>query len=103
MRDDGQHTEPTRRLAGRAWMRLRAVVLRSNPLCVVCQAAGRLRAATQVDHVRALFQGGTNDFDNLQGLCEPCHLDKSLAERGYRQRQAIGIDGYPLETDQNGL
>lgn len=33
-----------------------------------------------VDHVVALINGGTESFDNLQLLCEPCHKVKTTAD-----------------------
>lgn len=48
---------------------LRAEVLgRNEGLCAECLAA----PATEVDHI----SGGSNDPDNLRGLCHPCHEAK---------------------------
>jgi 5-methylcytosine-specific restriction protein A len=77
-------TTSTERTRGRAWMEIRKRVLRANPLCVHCTKAGRLAPATEVDHIKPLAQGGTDDGDNLQGLCEPCHKAKSAHEQGSR-------------------
>jgi 5-methylcytosine-specific restriction protein A len=58
---------------------LRWQCLRRDPLCVECRKAGRVEAATQVDHVipprgdPGLFW----DPDNVQGLCEKHHGEKS--------------------------
>ena len=35
----------------------------------------------EVDHIRALFQGGTNDESNLVALCPNCHRKKTVNER----------------------
>ena len=35
----------------------------------------------QVDHVLALFNGGSNDESNLVALCPNCHAKKTMAER----------------------
>ena len=29
-----------------------------------------------IDHITPLSSGGTNNEDNLQILCKPCHIDK---------------------------
>lgn len=33
-----------------------------------------------IDHIVPISQGGTNDDDNLQLLCAPCHTDKTKEE-----------------------
>jgi hypothetical protein len=35
--------------------------------------------ATEVDHIIEVARGGTNTIDNLQPLCKPCHLAKTVA------------------------
>jgi len=52
----------------------------SNPLCVECERLGRVTLATQRDHIKPLAEGGTDDDDNVQGLCVDCHEAKSKAE-----------------------
>ena len=39
----------------------------------------------QIDHIKALANGGTNDIENLQILCKPCHYVKTKdeAENGW--------------------
>ena len=69
------------RMRGRKWMALRERVLRREPRCAECLKAGRLRLAAQVDHIVALEDGGTDDEDNLQGLCLACHVEKTRRER----------------------
>lgn len=51
-----------------------------NPLCVMCQANGVVRAATQRDHIVPLAEGGTEDESNTQGLCVDCHRQKTAQE-----------------------
>lgn len=51
-----------------------------EPLCAECKKLGRVTLATQRDHVIPLAEGGPDDDTNEQGLCEPCHEAKSLAE-----------------------
>lgn len=64
-----------------AWDTLRRQILqRDCGLCVLCQAAGRVEAAHQVDHRIPVSEGGTDHPDNLQSLCIPCHKTKTAAE-----------------------
>lgn len=72
---------------GTLWQKLRASVLRREPLCRECQRFGRVTAAQEVDHIIEKADGGTDDPDNLQPLCVPCHRRKSNDER--RRRKAI--------------
>ena len=77
------------------WRDTRAGVLRSQPLCVLCQAEGRVTAATEVDHVVPLVERFDLAFvrTNLQPLCEPCHDAKSARERAARAAQRSGRPG----------
>jgi len=54
--------------------------LRDEPLCRHCKSAGLVRIATVVDHITPLDKGGTDDDDNVQSLCEPCHRIKTATE-----------------------
>lgn len=87
----------TERIRGRKLQQIRGAHLRAHPLCVMCQAKGRLTAATQLDHIKALVNGGTNDDSNYQGLCDDCHVEKTAADLGRRHRPTIGLDGWPVE------
>jgi 5-methylcytosine-specific restriction protein A len=71
---------PTR-LRGRDNQKRRVRLLNLHPLCVTCEAAGRTTAATVIDHVVPLSQGGADTDYNLQQLCAACHDAKSAAER----------------------
>lgn len=80
----------TKRITGRKLQRMRADLFTANPLCVECAAKGFTRLATQRDHIVALADGGRDDPENTQGLCDECHEGKSLAERLRAQRRARG-------------
>lgn len=81
------------------WRKARARFLRDNPLCVMCEAEGRVSAARVVDHIKphkgdmALFW----DEDNWQALCKRCHdSTKQALEKGGRAQRRIGVDGFPV-------
>lgn len=94
------------RIRGRKLQAIREAWLYDHPLCVMCQAKDPpvVTAATQLDHVIALANGGP-DFDqpggdaNKQGLCDPCHEIKTAQDLGYtlKPRRLIGLDGFPIE------
>lgn len=78
---------------GSAWEKLRSYVLhRDNGLCQPCKRAGRLTRASEVDHMVPKVQGGTDATDNLQAICEACHLAKSRGESG----SPIGAKRLPI-------
>lgn len=41
----------------------------------------RAKPGHQIDHILALALGGTDDNENLQVLCWPCHQEKSIDDR----------------------
>src|SRR5688500_1528324 len=89
---------PEQRGYGRKYRQQRAALLKREPLCRPCKAKGRVTAATQVDHIRSLAQGGAAyDPDNLQPICGPCHQDKCNADKGHRVKRRIQPDGWPEE------
>jgi 5-methylcytosine-specific restriction protein A len=66
---------------GRSWARIRTAFLSANPLCELCKRDGRLTPAVLVHHKRKLTDGGTNDWANLEALCQECH-SRLHAEQG---------------------
>lgn len=87
------------RITGRRLQRIRQRHFDSYPLCVECEKAGRVRLATELDHIVALVNGGL-DFDqdsgqNRQGLCFDCHEDKTRSDLGQRVKKRVGADGWP--------
>ena len=85
-----------KRMTGRAAVEYRAQYLRAHPLCETCEAAGRIAEAVELDHRKPLSQGGTHDWENLSGLCKPCHLDKTRRDLGQRERIGCDESGFPL-------
>ena len=95
-----------KRITGTTLQRIRKEFFRQNPLCVTClsKTPPRFRAATDLDHIKPLHQGGTDTPDNRQGLCHDCHVEKSKTERGhtYHPKITIGRDGFPVERGRGG-
>ena len=67
---------------GARWRAIRAAVLRDEPLCRACAAAGRTTPATDVDHIVARARGGTDERGNHQPLGHSCHSSKTAREDG---------------------
>lgn len=72
---------------------MRAKLFLANPLCVQCGLSGRAALATELDHIKPLVHGGTNDDENMQGLCKDCHAAKTAADLGYRERAQFDESG----------
>lgn len=73
---------------GRPWRRKRdRVMRRDGKLCQTCKREGRLTLATEVDHILAVSQGGTDDDANLEAICGPHHLEKTQAEAAQARRK----------------
>jgi 5-methylcytosine-specific restriction protein A len=63
---------------GRPWRRKRgAILLRDKYTCQVC---GQVTTALEVDHIVNRAQGGSDDDENLQAICIPCHKVKTASE-----------------------
>jgi 5-methylcytosine-specific restriction protein A len=66
-----------------AWQQKRERVLkRDHYLCQPCLQKSPViySAAYGVDHVIPVSEGGTDDEENLQSICSPCHLTKTQDE-----------------------
>jgi 5-methylcytosine-specific restriction protein A len=58
----------------------RRAVLTRDPYCVRCG-----EPATEADHIVEIADGGAHtDINNGQGLCHPCHQEKTNAARTAR-------------------
>lgn len=84
-RHERPRTTRQRRGYDKYWYRLRARILRKEPLCRHCEIAGRHTLATEVDHIVPLRAGGTHDDHNLQPLCKSCHSRKTATETNERR------------------
>jgi 5-methylcytosine-specific restriction enzyme A len=62
------------------WRKLRAQILREEPLCRECYRRGIITIATEVDHI----DGNRYNLsrENLQPLCKSCHSRKTAKEQG---------------------
>jgi len=64
----------------RQWRKRRLLFLNEHPCCIHCQKKGFYEPATEVDHIKPLHAGGSNEDNNLQPLCHSCHSSKTARE-----------------------
>jgi 5-methylcytosine-specific restriction protein A len=64
------------------WRRYRVAYLAAHPLCVLCERAGRVTAAEEIDHIipRSVKPYLFWEPTNHQGLCRVCHRAKTAQE-----------------------
>ena len=99
--DDKERGNRHQRGYGVQWERIRKqVLMRDGYLCQVCKRAGKPRAANEVDHITPKAKGGTDDLNNLQAICGPCHKRKTAQEKG-RGRETAGCDEQGTPLDKN--
>jgi 5-methylcytosine-specific restriction protein A len=85
-RENANRPSPSAQGYDARWRQIRLIHLRTHPLCVACSRQGLTVAATEVDHILPLAQGGTHAADNLQSLCKSCHSRKTATESlGWRK------------------
>lgn len=68
---------------GRPWRRLREQILERDGYLCQCQACEKRSVpliAHEVDHIKPIAQGGTDDPKNLQAINRDCHKAKTRAE-----------------------
>lgn len=87
----------SKRMRGAKLQCRRRYFFAEHPLCVRCEAQGKVTEAAQLDHIDPLIKGGKDDTSNLQALCVSCHKIKTAEDFGHRKRRKIGIDGFPIE------
>ena len=69
---------------GYRWKKFRESFLSKNPLCVICQAEGKVVVATVLDHIIP-HRGNQEVFwrkGNHQPLCSSHHSQKTALEEG---------------------
>lgn len=61
--------------SSRAWLSVRELKLRQQPLCEQCERAGRTTLAVHVHHMRPrkTHPELALNIGNLESLCIPCH------------------------------
>lgn len=79
-----------RRITGRRLQRERKRLFDEQPLCVICQARGIIRMATQRDHIVPVAEGGPDARENTQALCAECNAVKGQAEAARGRARAGG-------------
>jgi 5-methylcytosine-specific restriction endonuclease McrA len=85
-----------KRIRGRRLQAIRAAHFAREPLCIHCFKQGRTRLATELDHIKALCNGGKDVPENRQGLCQPCHDAKTMQDLGISHKQAFDAMGEPM-------
>lgn len=92
------------RLRGRALQRQRKRVwLRDQGVCARCGLVTTFPSGFEMDHKVALANEGTNDDANMQILHHECHEEKTNEDLGYKPKVAIGLDGFPIESEPGSM
>ncbi|RUP35021.1 MAG: HNH endonuclease [Mycolicibacterium sp.] len=73
-------TPSSARTSTREWKAQRAKALQRDGHWCTIRGPRCTVYATQVDHVKPVHLGGTDELTNLASVCEPCHQDKSQRE-----------------------
>lgn len=76
---DDRRGNSTERGYDRRWRKRRAMFLRAHPLCAQCLEENRVTTATDVHHVIARRNGGSDDDGNLMSLCKSHHSQITAA------------------------
>jgi hypothetical protein len=66
-----------------------AVKRRDGNRCVICSSRRKL----EVDHRRALMNGGDNSISNLATLCDDCHTIKTRMDTSLRRKREKSCRG----------
>lgn len=61
----------------------RFIKRRDGHRCVICGSTHKL----EVDHIRALMNGGSNSTSNLATLCDDCHTAKTRLDSSLRRKR----------------
>jgi 5-methylcytosine-specific restriction endonuclease McrA len=91
------------RITGRKLQALRLRIWSGHPYCARCKSLTAHPDGYELDHAIALTNSGTNDDDNLQVLCHPCHEVKTNEDLGHKPKVEIGADGWPVDKAASKL
>jgi 5-methylcytosine-specific restriction protein A len=69
--------------------------------CYQCRSCAIAVRTGEVDHIKSLEQGGSNDDDNLQLLCHQCHYEKTCRDNGFKKKTGATVDGLPISVDHH--
>ena len=80
---DSRRGSSTQRGYDYRWQKTRKGYLAKHPLCVHCQASGRVVAATEIDHIIPIQIDSNRKYDreNWQSLCKSCHSVKTAKDK----------------------
>ncbi len=67
----------TKRRSGLSLRKRWAVLERDNKKCVVCGASAGDGVELEVDHIKPVSKGGSDELENLQTLCFDCNRGKA--------------------------
>lgn len=74
---------------GRISKRVRAWVLARQPQCQLAYEGICTGQSTDVDHIQAVSDGGSDHHTNLRGVCHPCHLHHSAKHARAKQLRKV--------------
>jgi 5-methylcytosine-specific restriction protein A len=85
------------------WNIARTAYLRKHPLCVRCRQAGRISAASVVNHIKP-HKGDMKlfwDSSNWESVCKTCH--DSAIQKQERTGIVVGssLDGRPIDPNHH--
>ncbi len=83
--DDDRRGSSTERGYDQTWRRVRAAHLSRHPLCVLCQAEGRLTPATVVDHIISINERPDLRLDssNHRAMCKRHHDQRTGRDQAW--------------------
>lgn len=82
--------------SGSAWAKIRTRIRKRDEYqCKNCRIAVRVG---EVDHIKPVEQGGTDDDSNLQLLCHTCHYEKTCEDNGFKIKTGSNVDGTPTSA-----
>ena len=81
------------RLRGRKLQAARLRIWSADPHCARCRKLVAYPHGFELDHITALHKDGSNDDENMQVLCPPCHVMKSAEDMGYAKRAQFDSSG----------